>query len=116
MNYRELVPARADFHLVNWAEFRRRDGHIGYPSRSSGFSSGGISGDDSFEHMCEDADIRSALIADAVIDGLPVIYRVAISHVYEASVWQFKRCSLEDVFVMAVDEFWKMALRRGIGY
>lgn len=110
---RRLVPVRADFHLANWGRWRRGYyGPQGYGSNSAGFSGGGYSRD--FVDMEEEADSYAAKVSDAIIDGLDVLDKVAIQHVYEASVWRFARISLEDRLTAAASRFWVLALKRGL--
>jgi hypothetical protein len=112
---RRLVDVRADFHLDNWGRWRRAYvGTRGYDKRSAGLSSGGISGNDAFEHLCEDLDEYSAEVSDVAIDELPVIQRIAIQHVYEASVWTFARGNLDSVLMDGVKTYWAKASRRDL--
>lgn len=65
--------------LDTWAAWMRSYGaRLGYPARSAGLSCGGISGEESFDHMCEDADRSAAVTLDTLIDDLPPISRTAI--------------------------------------
>lgn len=110
---RRLVHVRADFHLSNWGRWRRGYyGPMGYGSKSAGFAGGGYSRD--FEDIEEEADSYAAKVSDAIIEGLDVLDKVALQHVYEASVWRFARLSLEDRLVEAAGRFWIMACKRGL--
>ena len=113
---RGLVHVRADFHLSLWGEWRRSSGGIarGYPSRSAGIGSGGISGEDAFDHLCEDADRWTAEVADTVIVGMEQKHRTALSHVYEASVWRSNRGDFAELFAEAAGLFWREASRKGL--
>lgn len=112
---RRLVPERADHHLSQWGHWRRSyRGPNGYRSRSPGLASGGISGEDAFDHMCDDVDQRSAEISDSIIDDMELNHRIAIQHVYEAAVWNFRRLSIEDLIAEAAIDFWKRAMRKGL--
>lgn len=113
---RQLVPERADWHLHNWGIWRRGE-HLtnGYDSQSAGLSCGGISGEDAFVHLCEPNDDWAAQVCDAIIDELPSLYRMAISNVYEASVWQFRTTAiLENALLEGAAMFWGEAVRRDL--
>ena len=112
--FRRLVDERADFHLANWGSWVRRYRlGQGYRTRSIGLSTGGTSGDDAFDHMCEELDARSAAVADAVIDGMPWAARNLLEAVYALPVWRL-RPSADVAFAKAVAEFWTLARRRGL--
>lgn len=67
--------------LENWAEWMKRDAHrLGYPAKSLRIASGGESGIDEFECMCEDADSNAASMLDAIIDSISLPQRTAINH------------------------------------
>lgn len=113
---RKLIPERPDFHLHNWGIWRRKD-HVtdGYDERSAGLSTGGISGADAFAHLCEPVDEWAAHVSDSIIEGLVIQQRIALCHVYEASVWQFRsKQLLEDVLIEAARVFWVEALKRDL--
>ena len=75
--------SRLEFHLENWRDYMQTSSSkLGYPSRSLCMSSGGASGADEFELMCESADLNSAMAIDAIIDGLIKPQRVAINHTW----------------------------------
>lgn len=112
---RGLVPERPDWHLANWGDWRRRyNGVQGYGGHSAGLASGGVSGEDAFEHLCEPVDEWAAEVCDAIIDELSVQHKIALQHVYEAAVWSFRRLSLEDVLVDAAAAFWCRAMARDL--
>jgi len=67
--------------LDDWARWMKRDGHrLGYPSKSSYFSTGGESTSEVFEDMVSKSDMENIKIVDAVIDGLPKAQRTAINY------------------------------------
>lgn len=67
--------------LENWAEWMQCPSHkLGYPSQSLCISSGGASGVDEFEIMCDGADISCAISLDSIIDSLSMPQRIAINH------------------------------------
>lgn len=112
---RRLVPERPDHHLNQWGRWRRSYfGTNGYRSCSPGLVSGGISGEDAFEHMCDDVDHRAAEISDTIIGDMSLNHRIAIQHVYEAAVWKFRRLSIEDLIIEAATDFWNRAIRKGL--
>ncbi len=112
---RILVPPRADHHLSEWGRWRRGYAGVqGYRASSIGLSSGGISGEDAFDLMCDDADYHAAEISDTIISDMALNHRIAIQHVYECAVWSFLRLATEDLIVEAAADFWKMAVRKGL--
>jgi hypothetical protein len=67
--------------LDDWARWMKRDSHrLGYPSKSSYFSSGGESTSEVFEDMVSKSDMENIKIIDAIIDGLPKPQRNAINY------------------------------------
>jgi hypothetical protein len=113
---RKLIAERPDWHLHNWGVWRRGEQLTdGYDSKSAGLSCGGISGVDAFAHLCEPVDEWAAHVSDAIIDEMPQLYRMAISNVYEASVWQFRSTAiLEKALVDGAAAFWVEALKRDL--
>lgn len=113
---RRLLPERPDWHLHNWGVWRRGETLTdGYDSQSAGLSCGGASGKDAFAHLCEPVDDWAAHVCDAIIDELPQLYRMAISNVYEASVWKFRSTEiLEKALVDGAAAFWVEALKRDL--
>lgn len=107
--------ARAHWHLLGWAErIRSWAPNIGYPGRAAGLSTGGGSGDDSFEHLCEEADGYAARTCEAIIDNLPdPRHRSVLSHVYLASVWRFRN-PVDELLREALDAFWARARGQGL--
>lgn len=72
---------RLEWHLSNWCDWMRRDTHkLGYPAKSLMIASGGASGIDEFECMCDDADTNAASLLDAIIDSISMPQRTAINH------------------------------------
>jgi len=111
---RQLVDQTADRLLANWGRWRRiPEGPEGYRA-SPVFVSGGISGEEAFDHMCEDADIRSAEISDAIITEMELTYRIVLQHVYEAAVWSMRRMAMEDQLLQAAGIFLAEARKRGL--
>lgn len=74
---------------------------LGYPRRSSIISTGGISGTDAFEHLCQEADIYAAVVMDGLINDLPVKERSAINHYHLGVIYKFD--SLEKYFDSAIE-------------
>lgn len=112
---RRLIPYRPDHYLNFWGRWRRTYyGENGYRSSTPGLECGGISSDDSFEIMCDEEDHRAAEITDTIIDDMALNHRIAIQHVYEAAVWNFRRMAIEDLIVEAAADFWKRAVRKGL--
>ena len=105
---------RADWHLRNWADWMRiPDIRTGYPTHSAGFSCGGISGEDAFEHLCDQADNYAAHVSHGIIQSLDARMQCAIENRYLRSVWRF-RGDPEEVLAQAVQMFWLRALSKGL--
>lgn len=81
-------------YLTLWAGYMQawqaRD-DVGYPTHSAGF--GSISGavcDDTFDHLCEQADATAARAMDAIIDGLQPDQRAAVYHKHLLAVFRMR--------------------------
>lgn len=115
---RRLVPDGIDYHLNNWGAWRRT-GKLteGYSDHVPGLagSSGRCVAEDASDHDYEHQMMYAAEVADAVIAGLEQPHRLAISNVYEASVWRFRRVTVqENDLIDGAAAFWKEASRRGL--
>lgn len=65
--------------LDDWSRWMKSDNHgLGYPSRTSYFSTGGESTSEVFEDMVSKTDMNNIKIVDAVIDGLSDTQKAAI--------------------------------------
>jgi len=65
--------------LDDWSRWMKSDNHgLGYPSRTSYFSTGGESTSEVFEDMVSKTDMNNIKIVDAVIDGLEKNQKAAI--------------------------------------
>ena len=74
---------RLMWHLGNWRDWMQVDAHkLGYPSRSICMVSGGASGEDEFEIMCDEVDINCAERMNSMIDSLSKPRQTAINHVW----------------------------------
>lgn len=114
IDLRQLVAPEADRLLTNWGRWRRiPEGPDTFKS-SPVFISGGISSEDAFDHLCEAADHHAAEIADAIIDGMEIVHKVVLQHVYEAAVWNLRRMAIEDQLLQASGVFLVEARKRGI--
>ena len=113
---RHLVPMDVDRNLALWGAWRRGGQYVrGYPTHSTFLENlGGCASADASDHVYEAQNNWRAEVADAVIDALAIQHKIAISHVYEAAVWQFNRLKIEDVIVAAANEFWGKAKIKGL--
>jgi hypothetical protein len=113
---RRLIPERPDFHLSNWGDWRR--GYFGVRGHSSHSTClenmGGCASPDASDHVYERELGWWAEVSDAIISEMSITHRIAISNVYEASVWTFNRGNLEDVLIEAARLFWVQAMRRDL--
>ncbi len=88
---------------------------LGYPSRSAGLSTGGGSGDDAFEHLCEQADGFAARTVEGIVDNMPLPLRSVLMHVYLRSVFRYARVHDPAVVLReALDHFWGVAQSKGL--
>lgn len=115
---RRLVPERADWNLANWGAWRRKGVvTVGYADHVPGLDNciGRCVAEDASDHDYEANDVYSAEVCDAIINELPLMYRMAISNVYESSVWKFRRTAiLEQTLIEGAAMFWAEAVRRGL--
>lgn len=101
-------------HLVAWAEYTRQwRPNIGYPRRSAGLSTGGGSGDEAFDHLCDAADKYAAQAADAIVNALPPPYSAILCHTYLCSVFRFRNDPAE-ALADALAAFWVQARHVGL--
>ncbi len=113
---RRLIPERPDYHLANWGDWRRGYfGVRGHASHSTCLENmGGCAAEESSDHLYESELTWWAEVSDAIISEMDITHRIAISNVYEASVWKFNRGNLEDVLIDAAALFWCRATKRGL--
>ncbi len=100
-------------HMANWADYMKVPTHrLGYPSKSLCISSGGASGEDEFDIMCEEVDIRCAQIMDGIIDSISMPQRVAVNHVW----LHVKHCYPTQILDLeeAYENISKLADKRGL--
>lgn len=84
---------RLDFHLDNWRRYMKAgEGILGYSGTAAGCVGGGNSQD--FDAMVGRADMRCAIITDAVIRGLDPSEQAALNHTYLRAVFRFPRDNL----------------------
>jgi hypothetical protein len=104
---------RLMWQLENWQIWMRRDTHrLGYPSKSLCMSSGGASGDDEFDVMCDESDDRCADILDKIIDSISQPQRTAINHhwLQVAHHYPTQALDLEEAY----EAITKLAAKRGL--
>lgn len=113
---RQLVPVDADRNLALWGAWRRGGQYVrGYPTHSTMLENiGGCASADASDHVYEAQNNWRAKVADAVIDALEIQHKMAISHVYEASVWKLELGAIDDVLVEAAALFWDKAQAKGL--
>ncbi len=112
----ESLNPDAHRYLCLWAErIETWSPRLGYPRRSAGLSTGGGSGDDAFEHLCEQADSYAARTAEAIVDNLPLPQRAILIHVYLRSVFRYGRVhDPKELLAGALAAFWSIAQGRGL--
>ena len=58
--------------LDDWSRWMKSDNHrLGFPNKSSYFSTGGESTSEVFQDMLEASDLQNVKIIDSIIDDLP---------------------------------------------
>jgi hypothetical protein len=109
-----LINPRADWHLQNWRDWQSRY-HLGggYPGHSAMLATGGVSGEDAFQHLCDQADTLAAKITDAIVSDMEAIHQTAIHHFYCARIWRFRTDPME-LLTAAVGEYWRKATKQGL--
>lgn len=108
--------AYAEWHLQNWAKWMRAASmRLGYPSKSAGLQCGGISGEDAFDHMCEEADSYAAKASDSSIESLAPREQGVIHHFYLHAVYRFRgQRPTREMLEEATKLFWREAQKRGL--
>lgn len=67
--------------LEDWARWMKKDSHrLGYPNKTTYFSSGGESTSEVFEDMVSESDMDNVKIVDSIIDDLPKQQKQAINY------------------------------------
>ena len=85
-----MPEARLEWHFDNWRRYmRKEDVTDGYPGKAAGCVGGGYS--QSFDDMVDAADIRCAMIVDALVNSLTPIERAAVYHKYLYAVFRYGR-------------------------
>ncbi|APR04846.1 hypothetical protein [Thauera chlorobenzoica] len=74
----ERYPDQWRRHMRAW----KAEDHLGYPSRSVAFRSGGSRGEVAFEDMCEGVDNLAGYAMEAIVDDLEPMERAALSSYY----------------------------------
>lgn len=73
-------------HMHSWRAHER----LGYPNRSAVLGTGGAESADTFDELCDAADLYGGQAMEAIIDSLPPIERAALCHAYLHTVWRFR--------------------------
>lgn len=106
-------PPLVDWHLRNWRDWMRRDSlHLGYPSKSAGLHTGGISGPDAFDHLCESADEHAAIVINGVIDDLVPAESAAVHYIYLHAVYRVR--DFEAQFENAIGKIGRALFAKGL--
>jgi len=104
-----------DRYLDLWSTWMRKPAtDLGYPTRSSFLATGGTSGADAFDHLCDDADHYAAKATDAVICGLSPIEQSAVHHVHLAAVFRCIRESITEVYERARGKVARELAKKGL--
>lgn len=108
-----MIQDRIEYHLENWRDYMRRDNNeLGYPSKSLVLSTGGSSGSDEFDIMCDDCDIECALTMDGIIDSISEPQRTAVNHKWLEASHHYPTQELD--YEQALIEISKLADKRGL--
>jgi hypothetical protein len=105
---------RLEWHLDNWRDWMQRtdSNRLGYPTKSACMSSGGASGEDEFDVMCEECDSRCADILDKIIDSISQPQRTAINHAWLKVAHHYPTQDLD--YVEALESISRLADKRGL--
>ena len=88
---------------------RSEDYGRGYPKRSAGFSTGGASSEDAFEHMCEASDSQKGEAVNTIVCSLGNGDQLILS-AYYIDGYQGRPAAVQD----ATEHFYIAAKKRGI--
>ena len=104
---------RLEWHLENWSVWMKGDSlRLGYPSRSMIFATGGSSGNEEFDIMCEQADKAKAREMNGLIDSLQKPYITAINHVWLKTPFCWPTQDMD--YEVALERLIELAKRRKI--
>ena len=107
-----------DAWIVEWARWFRRDHReverqCGYPKRSAGFSTGGSSSADVFEHMVDEADFKTVKAVDRCIGELDGQHYAALMNHYVGGLFNH-RGDPAKILLEAVELVARMAEKKGV--
>lgn len=108
-----MTDERLAWHLGNWADYMKQpSSKLGYPSKSLCMSSGGASGEDEFDILCNEADVNVAKTMDGIIDSITLPQRVAVNHVWLNVKHHYptQELDLEEAYKNII----KLCLKRGV--
>jgi hypothetical protein len=104
---------RLMWQLENWRDWMQRDTHkLGYPSKSACMSSGGASGEDEFDVMCDECDSRCADVLDKIIDSISMAQRTAVNHAWLKVSNHYPTQELD--YLEAIENISRLADKRGL--
>lgn len=111
-----VVDGDAEHWIKRWARWMASDRDeierdAGWPTSSVGFSCGGSSSEDAFDHLVDSADMRMIKIVDSAVGQLDGPHYCAIANRWLASVWRF-RGDREQIYQEAVGLVWAFVVRR----
>ena len=107
-----------DGWLIEWARWMRADhaeinSMCGFKPSSAGFSSGGMSSADTFDHMVEQADLMTIEIIDTCVRALDGQHYGALHNQYLGGVWRHRGDPLA-VLEAAMRKVEAMARAKGV--
>ena len=104
---------RLEWHLQNWSYYMQKDTHrLGYPSKSLCIATGGASGDDEFDIMCDEVDTQCAQAMDSIIDSISQPQRTAINHIWLKTYHHYPTQDLD--YEEAIESILKLVNKRGL--
>jgi hypothetical protein len=104
---------RLEWLLGNWADYMKQPSHkLGYPSKSLCMSSGGASGEDEFDIMCDEVDTKCAQAIDSIIDSLSMPQRTAVNHVWLNVTHHYPTHELD--LLEAQESMIRLCVKRGV--
>ena len=116
MSRQDLARAEAVIGiLLGWADWMR--GYrirIGYPPKSSGFSSGGVVSEENADHDYSSIDNARNIIVETCVAELPASQSAAIHRRYLSAMYRMR--DYEDNLLMAHERLLGDFVRKGVMY
>ena len=103
---------RAEYHLVNWGNWVRKDDDNGLGYKISTIY--GVPFITCWDDVEDSVDATSAITSNAIIDGMEEREQLVLSNHYVSAVFTFRRERSYNELEEAKGRFWLIASRRGL--